>query len=136
MLCSLHSDREMCHPRRDRVERSAALENWIFAENLQPFVEVLAYLAGYTLYDEEYDWVTIEYGIQDTDEDEGRWYIYAFAGPRPLTLHLARNSGSDVVSVRVTRDAPIPADLAAQLHLLVLICQSYTLTRRGASLVS
>ena len=34
---------------------------WVFAENLQPFAELLAFLAGYTLYDEEYDGDALEY---------------------------------------------------------------------------
>ncbi|HEV2459827.1 MAG TPA: hypothetical protein VGS80_15835 [Ktedonobacterales bacterium] len=101
------------------------------AENLQPFVELLAYLAGYTLYDEEYDWVAIEYGITDTDEDEGKWYTYTFAGMHPLVLHVARTSGSHVISVRVTNDTAITADLAAQLDLLVTVCQHYTIAGRG-----
>jgi hypothetical protein len=98
---------------------------WIFAENVQPFVELLAFLAGYTLYDKAYDWVAIEYGIKDTDEETDKWYSYSFAGTRPLVLELARNIGSSVVSVRVTSDAAITAQLAAQLDLLVLVCQDY-----------
>ena len=105
--------------------------DWIFAENLQPFAELLAFLAGYTLYDEDYDWVAIKFGIKDTDEDGDKWYTYAFAGRRPLTLHLALNPGSNVVSVRVSSDAAITAELAAQLDLLVAVCQHYTVAGRG-----
>ena len=102
---------------------------WIFDKNLQSFVEVLAFLAGYALYDEDYDWVAIEYGVKATDEDANKWYTYAFAGTRPLEFDLACNVGSSVVSVRVRSDSGIPADLAAQLNLLVLLCQSYTISR-------
>ena len=56
-------------PRRKVV----TVQGWIFEENLQPFVELLAFLAGYRLYDEEYDWVAIEYGVKDTDVDEEKW---------------------------------------------------------------
>jgi hypothetical protein len=49
------------------------VEDWIFAENLQPFVEVLAFLAGYALYDKDYDRVAIEYGVKATDEDANKW---------------------------------------------------------------
>ena len=98
------------------------MEDWIFAENLQPFVELLDFLAGNTLYDDEYDWVAIEDSIKDTDADAGKWYTYT----------LARNLGSNVVSVRVSSDAAITAELAAQLNLLVTICQSYTIAGLGS----
>jgi hypothetical protein len=45
---------------------------WIFAENLQTFVGVVAFLVGYAQYDEDYDWVAIEYGIKATDEDANK----------------------------------------------------------------
>jgi hypothetical protein len=115
-------------PRRKVV----TVEGWIVAENLQPFVELLAFLAGYTLYDVEYDWVAIEYGVKDTDVDAGRWCTYAFAGTHPLTLHVAQDEGSNVVHVRVTSEAAITADLAAQLDLLVMVCQDYTIARQGS----
>ncbi len=108
------------------------VEGWIFAENLQPFAELLAFLAGYRLYDVEYDWVAIEYGVKDTDVDAGKWYTYAFAGTQPLTLHIAQDEGSNVVHVRVTSEAAITADLAAQFDLLVMICQDYTIARQGS----
>jgi hypothetical protein len=59
------------------------VDGWIFAENLQPFVQPLAFLTGYTLYDEEYDWVAIEHSIKETDVYEGKWYTCASAGPHP-----------------------------------------------------
>jgi hypothetical protein len=108
------------------------VEGWIFAENLQPFVELLAFLAGYRLYDVEYDWVAIEHGIKETDVDAGKWCTYAFAGTQPLTLHVAQDEGSNVVHVRVTSEAAITADLAAQLELLVMVCQDYTIAGRGS----
>ena len=107
------------------------MSGWIFGENLQPFVELLAFLAGYTLYDEEYEWVAIEYGIQDTDRAAGKWTSYEFAGTHSLTLHLARNIGSNVVSFRVTSDTAITAELTAQVYLLVMVCSEYTIARHG-----
>ena len=46
-----------------RGRKVIPVEDWIFAENVQPFVELLAFLAGYTLYDDAYDWVAIEHGV-------------------------------------------------------------------------
>jgi hypothetical protein len=48
------------------------VEDWIFAENVQPFVELLAFLAGYMLYDDAYDWVAIEHGINASFLKPGR----------------------------------------------------------------
>ena len=44
---------------------------------------------------------------------------------------MAQDEGSSDVHVRVTSDADITEDLAAQLDLLVMVCQDYTITRRG-----
>src|SRR5260370_31379373 len=44
-------------------QKGVTVDGWIFAENLQP----LAFLTGYTLYDEEYDWVATEHGIKETN---------------------------------------------------------------------
>jgi len=66
-------------------------EGWICAENLRPFAKLLAFLAGYTLYDQEYDGVALEYGVKDTDVDAGKWYTYAFAGT--ATAHAPRSPG-------------------------------------------
>jgi hypothetical protein len=108
------------------------VEGWIFAENLQPFIELLAFLAGYASYDDTYDWIAIENGITDTDAAAGKWYAYTFAGTRPLAFQLAQNVGSNVVSVQVTSDTAIDADQVAQLSLLVLLCQHYNIARRGS----
>jgi len=108
------------------------VEGWIFAENLRPFAKLLAFRAGYTLYDQEYAGVALEYGVKDTDVDAGKWYTYAFAGTQPLTLHVAQDEGSSVVHVRVTSEAAITADLAAQLDLLVMVCQDYIIARQGS----
>lgn len=75
--------------------------NWLFEENLKPFVELLAQLVGYTLYDEDYDWVAIVYGSEDTDEDADKWYTHPFAGADSRALELARNPGSAVISAWV-----------------------------------
>lgn len=106
--------------------------DWLFEDNLRPFVELLAQLAGYTLYDEDYDWLAIEYGMQDTNEDADKWYTYPFAGADPAVFELARNPGSDVVSIRVRGEQGIRPELAAQLDVLFAVCQDYTLLPRIA----
>jgi hypothetical protein len=128
MPCFAYWAGEVRCPQRKVV----TVEGWIFAENLQPFAELLAFLAGYTLYDVEYDGVALEYGVKDTDVDAGKWYTYAFAGTHPLTLHVAQDEGSNVVHVRVTSEAAITADLAAQLDLLGMVCQDYIIARQGS----
>lgn len=98
---------------------------WIFRENLKPFVALLAQIAGYDLYDEDSDWVAIKYGIKNTNVDADQWHTHLLAGAQPLTLELALNPGSRVVSVYVRSATPVAPEVAAQLDLLIDICQLY-----------
>ena len=108
--------------------------SWIYQENLQPFTAMVAQLAGYDLYDEEYDWVAIEYGVKDTDRRAEKWYAYPFAGEHALTLelalyHIAFPSSTDapVAHVRITAATPLTSEVTAQFNLLVALCQRYSI---------
>jgi hypothetical protein len=71
--------------------------SWIFDTNPRPFCEVVAEFAGYVFGDS--DWLAIETALPGTDVDQDTWYDYPLHGPVPVTLHLAADPGSSVVSV-------------------------------------
>ncbi len=107
------------------------MEGFVAEENLEPFVALVAFLTGYDLYSESYDYVGIQYGLQDTDVDKGRWYAYPLTGSIPVLLEVASEPGArEQVHVRVTSSTVLSAELTAQLDLLESICFKYILTRR------
>ncbi|MEU8604731.1 hypothetical protein [Streptomyces parvulus] len=74
---------------------------WIWGRNLRAFLELLSRYAGYTF--DETDWVTIEAGIQDTDDEApDGWYSYPLVGTlATLEVALAHAVGGEEVSIRV-----------------------------------
>jgi hypothetical protein len=95
---------------------------WIFEENLRPFVEMVAYVAGY-VFDED-DWTAIHFGVQDTDSERGPWLTYPFTGRMPLTLKAAKESGAGIVSFDLDSEAGLAPEVEAQLDLLFLVCET------------
>lgn len=90
-----------------------AAECWIWNENVQPFLGLLARYAGYDF--DDTDWQAVELGIQATDDEHpDRWYSYPLIGlHHRVEVHLAYTVGGDETSVRVvgTSDPELwPAD--------------------------
>ncbi|MER6421126.1 hypothetical protein [Streptomyces sp. NPDC001137] len=82
-------------------DRERGVEGWIWNENVQPF---LALLARYVNYDfDGTDWQVVELGLEATDDEHrDRWYSYPLVGSdHHLEVHLAKAVGGDEVSVRV-----------------------------------
>lgn len=96
--------------------------SWVFLDALKPFVEMAALFAHCTMDDD--DWTAIQYGVQDSDEDEGKWFYYYLEGTEPLYLELARAQGSDVIIV-VARGNEA---LSRELQVIFFVCQSYQLS--------
>ncbi|MFC8782011.1 hypothetical protein ACFW20_08340 [Streptomyces nigra] len=48
------------------------------------------------------DWLAVKTALPGTDVDQDTWYDYPLHGPVPVTLRLAADPGSSVVSVNVT----------------------------------
>ena len=106
------------------------VDDWIFAENLKPFVEMLAHAANCPLDDD--DWTAISYGVRDSNGDEEKWYTYPLEGQPRLHLELAAMPGSAVVSVRIRGPQDSPPELPAQIELLVVMCQTYSILPHSA----
>ena len=103
----------------------ATLRNWIRLQNLEPFVEVLAWLSGYKLADGEWD--AIRYGLEDSDCDAvpPRWYSYKFAGEHAVSFDIGHDKGTDVVQVRLD----IPGVIASRADVALNLMNQYVLGR-------
>lgn len=78
-----------------------AVEGWIWHENVQPFLALLARYAGYDF--DDTDWQVVELGLEATDDEHrDRWYSYPLVGSdHRVEVHLANAVEGDEVSVRV-----------------------------------
>ena len=70
---------------------------WIWTGNLRPFLVELGRLTGHGFDDS--DWITVEYGIQGTDSEAGRWFSYPVGR---IGVMLALEPGADeMVTVKL-----------------------------------
>ncbi|MGW7545908.1 hypothetical protein ACWGKQ_33095 [Streptomyces sp. NPDC054770] len=76
-------------------------EGWIWNENVQLFLALLARYAGYDF--DGTDWQAVELGLEATDDEHLEcWYSYPLVGSdHHLEVRLAKAVGGDEVSVRV-----------------------------------
>ena|SRR6266481_4947306 len=101
----------------------AKVGNWIWLQNLQPFVEVLAWLSGYELSDGEWD--AIRFGVEESDSDANppRWYNYVYHGAHKVTFDIGHDKGTNVVQVRLD----LPDAIAAKVEIALDLMNQYTL---------
>lgn len=87
--------------RMAECDRDRAVEGWIWNENVQPFMALLARYAGYDF--DGSDWQAVELGLEATDDEHpDRWYSYPLVGSdHHFEVHLAQAVGGNEVSVRV-----------------------------------
>jgi hypothetical protein len=95
------------------------LADWVFAENLRPFLLSLGWFVGRDL--DEGDWTAIRYGIEATDQEADRWFDYEFVGQQRAALWLARDPGSSVVHVRTE----VPAAVVPKVEAAITLFQAF-----------
>jgi hypothetical protein len=95
------------------------IAEWIYRENLKPFLMGLGWLVDYP-FDSD-DWTAISHGVGASDGEAGRWYEYEFAGRLPARLRLAHDPGTSVVRVHVE----VPAEVEPQVRITLLIFQHF-----------
>lgn len=78
------------------------VEGWIWSENVQPFLALMARYVGYSFDDS--DWQAVELGLEATDDEHpDRWYSYPLVGSdHRIDVHLAKAVDGNEVTVRVT----------------------------------
>jgi len=91
------------------------MANWVFEENLRPFLLALSWFVDYDFDPDE--WAAIRYGVEASDQEADRWYEYEFAGQQHAALWLARDPGSSVVHVRVEVPAAVVPKVEAAFEI-------------------
>ena len=100
--------------------------DWIFEENLRPFLAALAW--AFTVDFDTDDWLAISHGVEGTDAPQERWFEYEFSGKGgTVTFAVARDVGSCVLSVRVHKH-----ENAEKLRAIIMMCQEFSLRERSS----
>ncbi|MEH1938521.1 MAG: hypothetical protein V7L14_33420 [Nostoc sp.] len=94
--------------------------NWIFDNNLKPFIEVLAMFCGCEIDQDDLD--AIYSGVKKTDYEKDVWFEYEYTGS--LEFKVAQDVGSSVIFVDVLADEALEAKIAVAIEIL----QIYRLT--------
>lgn len=100
---------------------SKSMRDWIFEENLVPWLEMTARIAKYELHPAEPQ--AFVHGLKDTDSEHGRWFEYEFHAVR---LNVARDPGTSLLSVELN----LPAALVPRIETVTEVAQSYQLRER------
>jgi hypothetical protein len=99
----------------------AEVVGWIWEPNLDNFVQLVAAYVDYRWDDLDDDALIGALDATDADKPDA-WFEYPIVGRPPVTLALARNRGSAVLSVRITGAFDIV--LAARLETLLDVYSS------------
>lgn len=102
---------------------SIDLADWVFEENLRPWLEVVSKVVGYDF--DDLDWQAVATGIKDSDAEQSRWYEHPL-GEGPSHVKVAREVGAAVVAVNVV----VPEDTGDRVKLATAIAQTYRLSPR------
>ena len=100
---------------------SECMRDWIFEENLVPWLETVARIARYELHPDEPQ--AVVHGLKDTDSERGHWFEYEFHGIR---LKLARDPGTSVLSFELH----LPAAFVPRIETVAEVAQTYQLRKR------
>ncbi len=101
--------------------------NWIWLQNLEALVDVLAWLSCYEL--AEGEWDAIRFGVDESDADAvpSRWYTHELHGEHEVKFDVGHDKGTNVLQVKV--DAPDA--IAAKVEVVLALMQQYTLGKGG-----
>ena len=106
-----------------RLRRSSAdfdYGNWVFDDNLRPFLEALGNAVGYRFDDD--DWTAVEqHVLKGGSSGEDHVLDYPLKGSKEAKLRLLYEPGGSVVSFQLWCDP----ETVAQARALVFLAQSY-----------
>jgi hypothetical protein len=101
--------------------------SWILKQNLESFLEMLTYIAGYPFNDWDFD--AIAHGINGTDGEHDRWFQYEFRGTkRSVSFFVADDPGSSVYLFRIT----VPDDAVETVDLAYFVAEGNDLKRHNS----
>lgn len=96
------------------------IANWIYEENLQPFLEILGLIIDYQFDPAEI--VLIQADVRESDGDADCWFEYQMPGVRySCHIRLAHDLGTHVIQLQID----LPALANDQVAVVVHILQTY-----------
>ena len=101
--------------------------SWIFKQNLESFLEMLAWIAGHPFADWDYN--AIVAGIEGTNGEKEQWFHYELdSSKRRLAFHIADDPGSSVYLFRISA----PDDVVPLVELAYFVAEGNDLKRHGS----
>lgn len=98
---------------------TATISNWIYEENLHPFMTALGWICGYS-FDED-DWTAVSFGTRSADQDAGVWFHYTLGGESVIEAAITQEQGESVFTVRIE----VEEKLADRARLIYGFCQYF-----------
>ena len=95
------------------------ISSWIYEENLKPLLETVSLFVDYNF--DGRDWLAINNGIRETDEEKDRWYEYQLIGKRRIEVKIANDPGSSVVMIQLQSEP----DIEEKIQIAAFIFQNY-----------
>jgi len=92
--------------------------NWIWANNVRPLMDVLAWLTSYDLTEDE--WNVIAEGVDESDGDAKppREFEWELSGRERVVLRLAADPGTNVIQVKIEAPNTIEQKVDIALNLM------------------
>lgn len=98
--------------------KSEYMRDWIFDDNLIPWLETVARIARYELHPDETEAFVL--GLKDTDSEHGPWFEYEFCD---VSIKLARDPATSVLLF----DLHLPLAFVQRIETLTEVAQAYQL---------
>lgn len=81
------------------------IARWIYEENILPWLETIANFVGYKF--DEWDWNAVNFGIQNTNVEEEKWYEYQLIGNQIADVKIAIDVGASVMFVQLQSEKSV-----------------------------
>jgi hypothetical protein len=102
------------------------IRNWIYEDNLHPFLTVLSWIVEYAFDPDE--WMAIRFGIEETNDERNVWYDYEFSGKTSAQFRIAREPGGSVVHLQIK----VPESLSSEVKLTMQMFSTFHIEKRSS----
>lgn len=94
------------------------VEGWINEENLRPFLDTAFDFIDYVF--DEADWQAVEYGIQETEVEQDKWFTYEMPVGPGLSVAVAHDddNNSGVLFIQATSTPEVELKVAVIVGLM------------------
>ena len=101
------------------------INGWIYRENFEHFVDLVAELSEYGLHEAERSYIESGLSASDSDASPPRWLEYEFEGDKNTRFRVGLESGTDVVLVALY----VPDSLHESAKTTIDILNRFRLSR-------